>query len=216
MFNRKNHKRIFYRPGMISLVFIPLLCLYFFYKNDSFKVYSLFSFGFIEESVFVKKNIPNIRKYKEFNFNNSELIEQNKLSELQVSLRKLKKNNDTINGFKIHFGEKANYAVFFEVLEILTIEDMPIYLPYKNDIWVIIPPARKPSKQNVEILHTICGGVIISKEEELKMEEEIERREFQLMITNIKKYWILFFGYFGIVLLNVFALIKFNRRKIIY
>jgi len=70
----KKHKRIVYRPGMISSVFIPLLCLWFLCKNDSFTIYSSFSLSLIEESVFVEKNIPNIRKYKDFNFNNSELI----------------------------------------------------------------------------------------------------------------------------------------------
>ena len=206
----KKHKRIFYRPGMISLVLIPLLCLYFFYKNDVFTVYCSFNFSFIEESVFVNKNIHNIRKYKDFNFNNSELIEQSKLNELKVSLRKLKKDNDTINGIKIHFGKSTNYAVFIEVLDILTIEEMPIYCPYRNDIWVLVLPKPKFSKYNKITPLKICGYYEANKEYWLEMDRKAEREKQYYLF---KKYWILFLGYFGIVLLNIFALIKFNKSK---
>ena len=198
---------------MISLVFIPLLCSYFFYKNDVFTVYCSFSFSFIEDSVFVEKNIPNIRKYKDFNFNNSELSEQNKLRELQVSLRKLKKDIDTINGIKIHFGKKANYAVFVEVLDILTVEDMPIYCPYRNDIWVLVPPKPKPNKYRKILPLMTCGYYEANKEYWFEMERKAEREKKYFLF---KKYWILFLAYFGIVILNIFALIKFNKRKRIH
>ncbi len=194
---------------MISLVCIPLLCVYFFYKNDVFTVYCSFSFSFIEASVFVEKDIPNIRKYKDFSFDNSELSEQNKLKELQVSLRKLKKDIDTINGIKIHFGKKANYAVFVEVLDILTVEDMPIYCPYRNDIWVLVPPKPKPNKNRKIIPLMTCGYYEANKEYWLEMERKAEREKQYFLF---KKYWILFFGYFGIVILNIFTLIKFNKR----
>ena len=197
---------------MISLVLIPLLCLWFFYKNDSITVYASFDFGFIPDSVFLKKEIPNLRKYKEFSFNNSELLEHKKLRELKVSLRKLKKDNDTINGIKIHFGKNANYAIFFETLEILTIEGMPIYYPYRNDIWVLVNPKPKPSKYKKNILLMNCGYYEANKDYWLKMEQEAEREKQYFLF---KKYWVLFLGYFGIVVLNIYALIKFYKRKAI-
>ena len=35
---REKRRRIFYVPGMISLIFIPLFCFYHFYTTDAFKV----------------------------------------------------------------------------------------------------------------------------------------------------------------------------------
>jgi hypothetical protein len=209
----RKHKPIFYRPGMISLVCIPLLCFYFFYKNDSFKVYASFDFRFVPDSVFLKKEIPNLRKYKEFSFNNSELLEHNKFKDLEVSLRKLKKENDTINGIKIHFGKSTNYAVFIKVLDILTIAEMPIYCPYRNDIWVLVQAKPKPSKYKKIIPLFTCGNYEANKEYYLEMEQKAEREKQYFLF---KKYWILFLGYFGIVVLNIFALIKFSKRKIIH
>ncbi|WP_269227410.1 hypothetical protein [Flavobacterium eburneipallidum] len=174
---------------------------------------------YVEESVFIENNVPNIRKYRNFNFNNSEIIEHNKLNQLQVSLRKLKLENDTINGIKIHFGNKANYAVFVKVLDIITIESMPVYCPYKNDIWVFVPAPKKPvavqnNTQPVQMYECVSGRM--SKEDELRFEAEKEKREFELKIDVIKKHWMLYLGYFGIVLLNIFTLIKFNRSKTIH
>lgn len=212
----RKHKRIFYRPGMISLVFIPLLCLCYFYKNDSFKVYCGINYSlpsnddkFFQE-IKSKYGYPRHRNYREFSFNDSDELEKNKLLKLQFSLRELIKINDTINGIKIHFGEKTNYAVFISVIDILYIEDVPTWQPDQNDIYVSV--GAKSIKKN----NFICPGVIYP-DVYIEHLEEIERKivcekEYQRIIFLFKKYWILFLGYFGIVILNIFTLIKFNKR----
>lgn len=218
MIKSKNHKRIFYRPGMISLVFIPLLCLYYFYKNDVFKEFRCFQvIGFVEKDKFINEyKIPTLRKYKELNFNNSLVFENGILNKLQADLRQLKKKNDTINGIKIHFGKKTDYAVFVKVLDLFAIEDIPTYFIYKDDIWVLVPPTRKLNVgkiNNKPIQMYICISGRMSKEDKLRQKEQIEREKFQLRVSFFKKHWMLFLAYFGIVLLNIFALIKFNKNQ---
>jgi len=211
MVKRKNHKRIFYRPGMISLVLIPLLCLSYFYKNDVFKEFRCFQvIGFVEKDKFINEyKIPALRKYKKLIFNNSEVLEESKLNKLQVELRQLKKDNDTINGIKIHFGKRTNYAVFVRVLDLFAIEDIPTYFIYKDDIWVFVPPKLKPSKYKIIPLMT-CGYYEANKEYWLKMEQKAEwKKQYSLF----KQQWTLFLGYFGIVLLDIYALIKFNKNQ---
>jgi hypothetical protein len=203
----KKHKRIFYRPGMISLVFIPLVCLYFFYKNDSFKVYGALEF-YLPDDGMCGSPYPVSRKYKVFSFNNTEELEKNKLEKLQFSLRELKKGNDIINGIKIHFGEKTNYAIFIKVVDILYIEDMPTWQPDEDNIYVSIGPKRIK-----KLKYFICGTPEASRINSLKY-EELEKEKSNLIFMNsfFKKQWILFLGYFGIVVLNIFALIKFSKR----
>lgn len=71
----------------------------------------------------------------------------------------------------------------------------------------------KKSKNAIE--HRMnCGTSALMEEEHLRMEEyrkEVKKKEFQK--SFFKQQWIVFLGYFGIVLLNVFALIKFNKNQ---
>lgn len=205
----RKRKRIFYRPGMISLVCIPLLCLYFLYKNDSFKVYGALKY-YLRDDGKCGSQYPVSRKYKVFSFDNTEELEKYKLEKLQFSLRELKKESDISNGIKIHFGEKTNYAIFIKVIDLLYIEDMPTWQPDKDNIYVSIG-----DKGIKKMQYFICGTSEASTINSLKY-QELEKEKSNLIFMNsfFKQQWIIFLGYFGIVFLNIFALIKFNKRKI--
>jgi len=212
----KKHKRIFYRPGMISLLLIPLLCLYFFYKNDSLKVYGALDISITDDRIFKDYNVPTLRKYKKFDFNETKSNEKYKLTNLHCFVRELIKNNDTINGAKVHFSSKTDYDTFVSVIDILNLEKIPTWAFYKNDFWVFVRPIRKPSRQNIEIRRMICLSGRMNKEDELRMEEKNKQKEFELKVSLFKKYWVLFLGYFGIFILNIFVLIKFSNSNIIH
>jgi hypothetical protein len=207
----KKHKRIFYRPGMISFVFIPLLCLYFFYKNDSFKVYGGLNVDLVpDKENFEKYKIPTLRKYRVFNFNGSESTEKQKLNELKFFLRKLVVEKDTIIGIRTHFGPKTHFGVFVNVIDILNIEKAPTFAPYKDDIYVLASSNTIKSSNKHRMN---CGTAEATRINSLKY-QELEKEKSNLIFMNsfFKQQWILFLGYFGIVLLNIFALIKFNKR----
>ena len=214
----RKHKRIFYRPGMISLVFIPLLCLYFFHKNDSFKVYGGLNVGLVpDKENFEKYKIPSLRKYQVFNFDGSELTEKQKLNELKFFLRKLVVEKDTIIGVRTHFGSKTHFGVFVSVLDILNTEKVPTFAPYKNDIYILASSNKPKTNKNATEHRMNCGTSALMEEEHLRMEEyrkEVKEKEFQK--SFFKQQWILLIGYFGIVFLNIFVLLKFNKRKIIH
>jgi hypothetical protein len=162
---------------MISLVLLPLLCLFYFYDNESFKEYGALNMNFPDNEMMEKGrkdfDFTVLRKYKEFSFNNSEVLERKKLKEMQLSVRILKKSNDTINGVKIHFEKKTTYAVFIRVIDILGVEEnMPFYMNYKNDIWVLMPNKYKKPKVNKEENHRMnCGTQDIIRAETLRLEE---------------------------------------------
>jgi len=207
---REKRKRIFYVPGIISLVFIPLLCLYSWYKAGVFKSEGCINIYFPEKSI-AKSNLQSIkRNYQVFSFNSSEVLHSKDLENLQAVLRKLNSENDTINGVQIHLGNKMTYEVYVRIWDILAIEQMPTYLQYNNDFFVLMLPKPKPDKNLEEIVPITCGYWEANKEYILKERKE---RQFQYISALHKRYWYLFLGYLGIVVLNIFALVKFNKTK---
>jgi hypothetical protein len=85
---------------------------------------------------------------------------------------------------------------------------MPTWQPDKNDIYVSVGPKRIK-----KLKYFICGTQESSRINSLKY-QELEKEKSNLIFLNsfFKQRWILFLAYFGIVTLNIFALIKFNKR----
>jgi hypothetical protein len=212
---REKRKRIFYVPGMISLVFIPLFCFCHFYKTNAFKVYGGLELGLPYEDLFHEYKFPTLRKYKIFDFN-GEMSEKNKLEEMTFYLRDLKVKKDTINGIQIHFGPKANYQTFISSIEILTLEDAPTWIINDNDIFVI-GCSNTPKKRKKSAVTYImnCGTGELMRQHaywEQKAIKEEEDRNFK--ISFFKEKWkLLFLGYAGLVFLNMFTLVKFNKNQ---
>jgi hypothetical protein len=213
MINKKR-KKIFYVPGMISLIFIPFLCFVYFYKTGSFIEYRCIDLTLPDDEVFLEYKVPSLRKYKEFDFNGSKSNEKKNLNELHFFLRKLVKESDTINGAKVHLGSKTHYDVFINVIDIIKTEKVPTWGLFKNDFY-ILGSNNKPKRDKSKITGTRmnCSTSELMREENLRMQENRRlEEELQFQISFFKKQWILFLGYFGIVLLNIFALVKLNKN----
>ncbi|TPG37829.1 hypothetical protein [Flavobacterium pectinovorum] len=206
---REKRKKIFYVPGMISLVFIPLFCFYHFYKTDAFKVYRSVDLSF-PDSIQKKGFLAIKRNYQLFYLNRSEDSEKKELNELQLALRKIKQKNDTINGIQIHLGNKMQYEVYVRVLDILAIEQMPFFIQNDNDFLVLIMPKPKSRNHFREIVPFQCGYWEANKDFFL---EEERKRQFEYYLSLYKKNWVLLLAYFGLVFLNIFALVKFNKSR---
>lgn len=212
---REKRKKIFYVPGIISLVFIPLLCLYYFYKIDAFKVYRSIELYVPVGNEFEDYRVLTLRKYKVFNFDGSHL-ENNRLKEMRLYLRKLKIEKDTINGIKIHFGVKSNYQTFITSLDVLTEENAPTWIANKNDIYILgSSNTYKKVQDTIEHYTMNCGTGEIMRQQaywEQKAKKEEEIINFQASFFK-QKWGLLFIGYFGLVLLNIFTLVKFNKTR---
>jgi hypothetical protein len=213
---RKKRKRIFYVPGMISLLCIPLFCFYHFCKTDAFKVYGGIELGLPYEDVFEKYKFSTLREYKVFDFNGSELDGAKDLNAMQLYLRKLRVEKDTINGIKIHFGSKTCYETFIRTIDIITEEDAPTWIINNNDIYILGSSNTFKKVKDTVAYHTMnCGtGELMAKQRlwELKNKREEEEKAFQ--ITFFQNKWeILSLGYLGLVFLNIFTLVKFNKNQ---
>ncbi|MDL2143608.1 hypothetical protein QQY79_13845 [Flavobacterium tructae] len=207
---REKRKKIFYVPGMISLILIPLFCFYHFYKVDAFKVYGVLDIYLVpDKEEFEKYKIKDLRKYKDFIFN-GEKTQELKLQELRYFVRDLVKKYDTVNGAKIHFGSKIDYNTFVDVIDILKLEKVPTWAPYKDDIYVLTSAKSRPKKDR----RFFCGTPKYSRENTIRIEEEGKRSELDVFqVSFLKQQWGIFIGYLGIVLLNIFILVKINKTR---
>ncbi|MFH6993661.1 hypothetical protein [Flavobacterium sp. FlaQc-48] len=206
---REKRKKIFYVPGMISLILIPFFCFYHFYKVDAFKVESCFGISF-PDAIQKKGFLAIKRNYQVFNLNSTEDLERQKLNELQLALRKIKRENDTVNAIKVHLGTKMRYEVYVRVLEIFAIEGMPVFIQNDNDFLVLMMPKPKFKNDSGKIVSFKCGYWEANKDFIL---EEERKRQLEYNLSLYKKNWVLLLAYSGLVFLNIFALVKFNKNR---
>jgi hypothetical protein len=212
---REKRKKIFYVPGMISLVLIPLFCFYHFYKVDAFEVPRAMNLSIPVGNDFEEYKIASLRKYKVFNFDGSDL-EKKKLNEMKLYLRKLRIEKDTVNGIKMHFDSKSYYQTFITTLDILVEEDAPAWAINDNDIYVLgTSNTYKKVKDTIEYQRMNCNTSALMAEQrhwELENKNEEEEKVFQISFFQ-NKWKILSLGYIGLVLLNIFVLVNFNKNK---
>jgi len=212
---REKRKKIFYVPGMISLIFIPLFCLYHFNKVDAFKVYGAIELSLPNKEDFEKYKVETLRKYKVYKFSGNEFDDKKKLYEMRFYLKKLRSTKDTVNGIKLQYNSKTNYDTFIKTLDILAIEDPPTWGMFGNDIYVIATSNSPKKVKKESVGHVMnCGTMEVMRQQaywEEKNRKEEEVRVFQ--VSFLKQQWIIFLGYLGLVLLNIFALVKFNKNE---
>lgn len=204
---REKRKKIFYVPGMISLVLIPLFCLYHFHKSEAFKTYGALDFSVPDKEDFERYKFEDLRKYKVFNFNNQKSKEEQKLKEFRLFTRDLVKHYDTINGAKIQFGPKTDYGTFVNVIDIVSEEKVPTWALFNNNMYVI--GSAKPKKRGF-----VCGTTEYSLRNSRLMKEEYSKIAVVVFQKSfLKQQWLILLGYLGIVLINIFSLVKFNKNQ---
>ncbi|WP_246236270.1 hypothetical protein [Flavobacterium ajazii] len=192
---------------MISLVFIPLFCLYHFHKIEAFKNYEALDFSLPNKEDFEKYKVWDLRKYKIFNFNNQKSKEEQKLKELRLFMHDLVKYYDTINGAKIQFGPKTDYDTFVNVIDIVSEEKIPTWVLFGNNMYIIA--CARPKKRGF-----VCGTTEYSLRNSRLMEEESRKIELNVFQKSfLKQQWLILLGYLGIVLINIFTLVKINKNQ---
>ncbi|MHC0442276.1 hypothetical protein [Flavobacterium sp. 3-210] len=214
---REKRKRIFYVPGMISLVFIPLFCFYHFYKVDAFKVYNAIGLGMPNKNDFEKYKVAALRNYKVFSFDGSDLDGNKELNEVKLYLRKLVADKDTLNGVKIHFGPKTYYETFIRIIDIIDEEKAPTWTINNNDIYILgSSNTYKKVKDTTKHYRMNCDtGAIMAQQRLWMRKNEREEQERNFQVSFFKQKWrSLSLGYLGLVLLNIIVLVKLNKTKI--
>jgi len=210
---------------MISLVLLPILFLCYLNSHKSFEEQGSMNLGLPDKGSMeqMKKEYPLIeqRNYKVFTFNGSLDMEKKTLAKFQKSLKKFNHIKDTINGIKLRFGKQMKYEVFIRILDIISIEMTPTYIPYEQELIIVnsapsdIERQRKRDKEKYgKRTQMNCGTQAYMNKQRRFNEEQmrlIANENFQKSFLN--KHWYLFLAYIGIVVLNFYVLIKFNKNR---
>lgn len=203
---------------MISLVLIPVLCLYHINSKDCLKQYvsidiQLSDSFMVPDTSDFHKLIPihpkrNIEKYY---FDGNKKNDKTKLKHLQKRISKFVAEKDSLNSIKIFFGEKMNYETYINILDIVFIEKVNEYVVNPDFIYIAyFPPKKIKSKDITDIRIITCG---YEKANEDFFVEQFKKAEIKLLVKNIRFFWQIPFAMLGMIFLNLYFLIKFNRNR---
>jgi hypothetical protein len=214
------HRKLFYVPGMISLLLIPVICLWFINSNGYFKKdYSVdftISDSITESPVNLKTDhkypqlayVPK-RNYISFLFDGNN--DEQKLKDLVAPLKRMIDKNDTLVGLKFTFGKHAKYDTYIAAQDLLFINKANYYVIHKNNIYILEHPIKKSNGRRIAIIPYGCGYASYNQEYWAEL-GRIEARK--LFIKNAKQFWQIPLALLGIILLNLYMLIKFNKNRI--
>lgn len=135
-----------------------------------------------------------------------------KLKNLEKPLKKMIQKNDTLVGMKFSFRKHAKYNTYIAAQDLLFMNKAHYYIMYKYDIYVLEIPKKTPKvKQFFSVLPFICG---YSEADERYWAEQAKKKGQELFIKNIKRFWQIPMALLGIIWLNLYMLIKFNKDRI--
>jgi hypothetical protein len=200
----RKRKWLFYTPGLVSLIFFPMLCFFYFNNHHVFDIR-------VREVVFCNpelyKSNPDIyvenypkREYVDINLTGDDREDKIKLNYAQLKIRELVLSKDSIKGVHFHFDDKAKYWTLIRAFDICEIENEKNYLPYQNDIWVTQEDfCRTPI---TEFYGWVCGTID-------PYNEMIRRREkINIIINTAKEFWVSGFLFIFMTILTIIKLWK--------
>ncbi len=213
----KKHRKIFYVPGMISLMVLPILCLNFFRENKSLVSYHSMDVYFSSsitdqkpDNTWTITSVGYVPKRNYFMYEIDGTNDNTNLIDSNSKIVDLLKSKDTINGVKFNFSKKAIYTSFVDVIDQLAIASVPNYVIFENSIYVYVIPEEKNEYVSISTVEIIkCGYYEANKEYFARMES---KRNHAIFVQNLKKYWVILAALLGLVAVNVFVIRKRIRN----
>lgn len=191
--------KIYYVPGMISLIFLPILCVC--YLNEHKNIERCFEVSYAQKHKKEAENhrfdttmlaLPEYkRQYLEVSISNSDVENNNAFAIIQSKLNQILRNKNKQLGIHIIFSDDSKYDSYIRTIDILessfkTHSAHHTYCPYSNNIWVFyLIDADKVSKP----LKSYYRNIELSTNSEL----DIKKEKHKLYIILISIY-LLFTG----------------------
>jgi len=147
---QERNKRIrIYLPGIISLIALPMLCIWYFMLHHSFTRQTVMQVAFPDrfEKLPARFDLPHIERFVVINLDNDK-EDKIKLDSGQLRVRELILSQDSTWGVKFHFSDYSKYWEFIRVLDICKIERACCFRFDHDDLIVINrPPRPKPANE---------------------------------------------------------------------
>jgi hypothetical protein len=154
----KNRKRKYYIPGILTLLFLPIMCYIYlsnYGKDERVRVViicekydsTMHGNSYKWDTTFLSKP-GNKRIYSDIVLDADENVNNQNLQIFENKLCELKSNNDTINGIHIIFEKGMKYKFFINAIDVCyKCDSFPAFAIYDNNLWAIY---FKKSKEKLE------------------------------------------------------------------
>lgn len=207
-------KRLFYTPGLISLVGLLIALPLFYKKNRPVKQYCLPLFvpkdiydNNKSDYIFSKYKLEkDISKRKKLNFILNEDKEENKkkMRLIRHEALKLKYTLDAATVIVINLSDSINYGEFVSILDMCVADEHKRYASWDNKFVIFGEPPPKRVTENI-ITPIYCGTVTLNKKIKKTFSEE---KSNQFSEYHSKKGLPLVIGWLTLLLSHFY----FNKR----
>lgn len=223
-FNRSMQKRqILYPAGLISLIVLPLLCVWYLYGQKSFNKQGAIGIHWwdkeLGEYTLRTHNfrIHPERNYIEIQITGAENEDREQLAFAEQAIRKFVAAPDTVTGIHFHFNDNSKYWALIRALDICFSEGVHIFIPYENDIWVYNVESKPEVIEDKPQHH--MGTCLVYKDEVIeKTEEQVafeKSEQLNYKIGIVKTFWPSILLFICMMVLTVIKLRKtFNNRSL--
>jgi len=212
----KSHK-IYYVPGMISLILLPILCVLYLNEHKNIerclgiqlavKYHPHKSECFVPFDTSALSAPQNKRNFTEIRLCGNEVEDKIKLDSFNSGVLKAIRDNDTINGFHITFGDNVKYSNYIRAFDICQLDSLlPTYLPFENNLWYFHSQFIKKNKEEL-----IIRQKKITKSRLINEELNYNNLHFTERNKNALKLW----PFFLILILFSIISIRYIRNNYI-
>jgi hypothetical protein len=200
--------KIFYVPGMITLLLLPILCYFYlrpYIKHERVleitfaqKYDSTSKYHYFDTAILFKKEFK--RKYQTIKLNGNN--DKQKLDTFRFLIRNMVQSKDTVFGVHLIFIENAKYGSFVQSINILRQESVYNYAPFENQLWALYIPLdsnriEKVKKRRIEEA---------AESKEILKQRNIDKTTFIERIKWVLKVWPIF------IILLILAIITIKRK----
>ncbi len=153
--------RIYYVPGMISLVFLPVLCYFYLipYNKTERCLEITMPDKYSPKNIYENKArfntsvlslAENKRNYVSFVLNGNKETTHNKLDSFDNRLQVLICQKDTLNGLHLVFGDGFTYGSFIKALNICYKDSFASFMVYENQLWYLFKNKDAQLKERIK------------------------------------------------------------------
>lgn len=207
--------RKYYIPGIFSLVFLPLVCFWYFEKRDAFRKEYILPVCFWNKQILDYRHFNNDSTslkgviYEKIQLNNT-LESFNKIEQKIILSQKIK---DPDIGLHVLFSPLLKIDNYIKFIDFLKQNNIHVYSLTSKEIWLHhFKILEEPEKDNEIIITNVirCYGPLPSKE----MIEQEEVEKFYRKIEKVKETAWYFKYSIGLFIMMIFAkqITKFSTR----
>lgn len=208
----RKKRRIYYVPGLITLIILPILCYFYlkpyikdercleivfcekYQKKDSYQNSIRFDTTFLS-------NPDTKRIYKTIYLNgNNDLI---KLDSFRLGIHNMIESKDSVNGFHLVFQDCSKYGTFIQAINICKHESLFYYPAFENHIWTLY---KRIENDLLERIKSRRKEAEIKNKEKL-LERSIEKTTFLDKFRLSLKIWPV------LIVFTILAIISINKMR---